>query len=133
MRPDIDIWGLQLAKVVSARSTCMRLQVGCVLLNKRGHIIATGYNGVASGQPHCNKQTCADLETCQALHAEWNALLQCRNVYEIDTCYITNAPCFNCTKLLLNTSCQRIIFHEGPLQPKSQNIWSLAGREWILC
>ena len=51
MRPDLDTWGLRLAHDVSSRATCIRRAVGCVLVDEHGEILATGYNGVASGVP----------------------------------------------------------------------------------
>lgn len=50
-----DEYFMRIAEVVATRSTCLRRAVGCVLVNERGHILATGYNGVARGQPHCNE------------------------------------------------------------------------------
>lgn len=159
-RPTKDQWGLQLAWVTSMRSTCLRRSVGCVLVNKRGHILATGYNGVAAGAKHCNEpqdtnvaayrkamgvdpfpfpHACpgatspsgTNLDGCQAIHAEQNALLQCRDVWEIETCYTTTAPCMTCVKLLLNTSCQRIMFSEEYPHTEAAGLWVNAGRDWI--
>jgi len=121
-----------------------------VLLNARGHVLATGYNGVAAGQPHCNDvddvgfgpvihpHACSgaaspsgtNLDGCQAIHAEQNALLQCRDVYSIHTCYVTASPCVTCTKLLLNTSCERIVFVEEYPHSDAQKLWESAGRQW---
>jgi dCMP deaminase len=52
------------------------------------------------------------LDICKAIHAEQNALLQCRNVYEIKYVYTTLSPCIHCVKLLLNTSAEGIITFE---------------------
>ena len=162
MRPTKDLWALELAQVTAKRATCLRRAVGCVLLNARGHVLATGYNGVAAGLPHCNEATgfkpnpqpepgelgvvktygyaCAGatapsgerLDACEAIHAECNALLQCRDVYSIHTCYVTASPCVTCVKLLLNTGCQRVVYLEAYPQPAAQELWLKAGREWIL-
>lgn len=142
MRPTRDQWGLQLARLTAQRATCLRRQVGCVLVNARGHMLATGYNGVAAGRPHCNEMpghACSGastpsgqgLDTCQAIHAEQNALLQCRDVYAIHTAYVTTSPCITCTKLLLNTSCERIIFAEEYPHAEAKILWELAGRFWL--
>ena len=166
-RPTRDQWGLQLAQITASRSTCLRRSVGCVLVNKRGHILATGYNGVAAGKAHCNTRQKAgyvrggegggwlqdekgeelfhlpyacpgaqspsgtNLDGCQAIHAEQNALLQCRDVWEIETCYTTTAPCMTCVKLLLNTSCQRIVFAEEYPHTEAAGLWVDAGRVWL--
>lgn len=157
MRHSRDEWGIQLAQVTAQRATCLRRSVGCVLVNARGHVLATGYNGVASGLPHCNEamlvgadyedwgngvmspkrvvdsypHACSgaqspsgtNLEGCQAIHSEQNALLQCQDVYEIHTCYVTTSPCVTCVKLLMNTSCQRIVFSEEYPQPEAKELW----------
>lgn len=138
MRPDLDSYFMSMAKLVSTRGTCPRRRVGCVLINKRGHVIATGYNGVASGLVHCTESPCpganlssgCGLDKCQALHAEQNALLQCRDVYEIDTAYITASPCITCTKLFLNSSCNRIVFTEEYPHAEASFLWQFAGRQW---
>jgi deoxycytidylate deaminase len=137
-----------------------------VLLNARGHVLATGYNGVAAGQKHCNEEVVraatlqmqfgpdpvyrhlsikrthphclpwchsasgTNLDGCQAIHAEQNALLQCRDVYAIHTCYVTASPCITCVKLLLNTSCEKIVFTEEYPHKAAQELWVQAGRVW---
>lgn len=156
MRPSKDQWAMDLALVTSRRATCLRRQCGCVLLNARGHVLATGYNGVAAGLPHCNEpkvvgaigdntkfgtypHACPGaqapsgqgLDACQAIHAEQNALLQCRDVYAIHTAYVTASPCVTCCKLLLNTSCERIVFFETYPHPEAQTLWEGANRSWI--
>jgi dCMP deaminase len=164
MRPTKDRWAIQLATVTAQRATCCRRQVGAVLLNTRGHVLATGYNGTAAGQPHCNEaveildgierdivhfkdvrrthleypHACpgyqspsgTNLDGCQAIHAEQNALLQCRDVYAIHTCYVTTSPCMTCVKLLLNTTCERIVFTEEYPHTEARELWVHAGREW---
>lgn len=153
MRPSRDQWAMSLAVLTASRTTCLRRGVGCVMLNARGHVIATGYNGVAAGLSHCNEHDQFDtlgyphacsgahapsgtnLDGCQAIHAEQNALLQCRDVYDIDTCYVTASPCITCTKLLLNTGCQRIVYEDEYPHPEAKDLWVNAGRSWaqLIC
>lgn len=159
MRPSRDEWALKLALLTAQRTTCCRRAVGCVLLNARGHVLATGYNGVAAGLPHCNHvehvecatvgepepklvktfpHACAgawspsgtNLDACQAIHAEQNALLQCRDIYSIHTAYVTASPCMTCVKLLLNTSCERIVFVEEYPHRDARQLWEGSGRLW---
>lgn len=167
MRPSRDAWALGIAKLTATRSTCLRRAVGCVLLDARGHVLATGYNGVAAGRPHCNESqdeprdyepwgdpklglerptrfetvyphACPGaqapsgtaLDACHAIHAEANALLQCHDVHTIATVYVTASPCVHCTKLLLNTSCQRIVFLEEYPHGEASALWTLSGRTW---
>lgn len=136
-RISVDQYFLRMADLVRSRGTCARRRVGCVLTNSRKHVLATGYNGVAAGLPHCTDDPCpgatcpsgTGLELCEAIHAEQNALLQCRDVWAIDTCYCTASPCITCIKLLLNTSCRRIVFAESYAHEKARQLWLDAGRE----
>ena len=122
MRPTIEAWGLDLAEVVAMRGTCGRRQVGCVLLNAQGHVLATGYNGPARGTPNCGDDvhgtSChgvgyasgQGLEVCQAVHAEQNALMQCADIGRIATICVTDSPCLHCVKMLMNTGAAKIVF-----------------------
>lgn len=55
MRPSKDKTFLENALTLAKRGTCIRKQVGCVLVDELGQILSTGYNGVARGLPHCNQ------------------------------------------------------------------------------
>lgn len=120
MRESRTQYFLKIARLVATRSTCPRREVGCVITNKYGHIKATGHNGVPSGYDHCTEKPCGGqnassgtgLNLCMATHAEQNALLQCDNVMDIHTMYLTTSPCITCAKLIANTSCKEVIFAE---------------------
>jgi len=81
-RPSWEHYFMEIAKLVSFRSTCLRRKVGAVLVKDK-HVIATGYNGAASGLAHCSVRGClrAELnipsgqrhEMCRGVHAEQNA------------------------------------------------------------
>ena len=159
MRPTREQWAMAMAVETAKRATCLRRQVGCVLLNERGHVLSTGYNGRPAGMPHCNEETkyvvnagpksgicydyaCAgasspsgtNLDACEAVHAEQNALLQCRDVYAIDACYATTAPCITCIKLLMNTSCLHIYFLDDyPHAKAAEELWlrNRPDRTWV--
>ena len=151
-RLDRVAWAMEMARVTAKRRTCLRRAVGCVLLDQDGFILATGYNGVAKGVPHCNQMTgtydslpdaygnaCpgafaksgTNLDGCHAIHAEQNALLRCSDVRRIHTCFVTASPCMTCTKLLMNTACTRIIFDEPYPHNEAQDLWESMGGEWI--
>lgn len=120
-RPSFETTMMRVAYDLSLRSTCSRRQVGSVLVNKHGHILSTGYNGVVSGTDHCIDNPCKGsslpsgegLEKCEAVHAEQNALLQCPNVMEIHTVFCTTIPCMHCMKLLKNTPAACIYYDQG--------------------
>lgn len=111
---------LKIARLVSTRSTCPRRMVGCLIINKHGHIKATGYNGVPKNFTHCTEEPCGGenkksskgLNFCMATHAEQNALLQCDNIMDIGTIYVTTSPCISCAKLIANTSCKKVVYSD---------------------
>ena len=135
-RPPTDFYFLKMAKLVSERGTCARRKVGCVFVNKRNHVIATGYNGNPAGFTHCIDDPCegadsksgTDLDKCKAIHAEQNALLQCKNVYDIDRVYTTLEPSIHCVKLLLNTTANQIIYGEKYVHEFARKLWEESGR-----
>lgn len=150
MRPDLDRYFMDMARLVASRSTCVRRSVGCVLVNARNHVLATGYNGVHAGAAHCNDvevareigrlvfpNACAgasttvsgaNLDACHAVHAEQNAVLQCADSNAIARAYVTAFPCPTCTKLLLNTSCREIVYLEPYGDNAGLDLWVSSGR-----
>ena len=82
-RPSWNEYFMTIAELVSKRSTCLRRQVGCILVKDK-RILSTGYNGAPSGLPHCEEMGCMreDIppgerhELCRGLHAEQNAIIQ---------------------------------------------------------
>lgn len=71
-RPSFEMICMGIARQLAMRSSCSRLQVGCVITSVDFRkIIAWGYNGGASGL----ENECASLEPgqCGHLHAEVNA------------------------------------------------------------
>jgi dCMP deaminase len=137
-RPGSFEYFLRMARLVATRGTCIRRQVGCVLVDSHSRVIATGYNGVASGLPHCIDKPCAgarslsgqDLHLCEATHAEANALISCRHPEDIVIAFCTTSPCVQCTRLLLNTSCQHIVFIEEYPHVEAKALWEFMGRRW---
>ena len=118
-RKNKDAYFLQIADTVATRATCPRRKVGCVLVDSKQHIVATGYNGVPSGFTHCIDVPCegADLpsgtglDVCEAIHAEVNAFLQLRSDDDL-TAYVTIMPCFPCAKMMANSNIKRLVAAE---------------------
>lgn len=102
------------AVLLSSRSTCKRLSVGAILV--RDHrIIAGGYNGSVVGDTHCIDDDCylVDGHCQRTIHAEMNAVLQCAK-FGVRTdganIYVTDFPCLQCTKMLLQAGINRIFY-----------------------
>ena len=98
--PDWDEYFKQIASVTSQRSSCKRLQVGCVLV-KDHRIVSQGYNGFLPGCVH--ESIIKDGHEMATVHAEQNAISDCakRGVSSNSSiAYITHYPCINCMKVL---------------------------------
>ena len=129
---------MQISEVTATRATCPRRQVGAVIVDRRGYILSTGFNGVPSGFAHCIDEPCpgascasgTGLDSCIALHAEANAVARLKEPFEAESAYVTTAPCISCTKLLLATSVQRIIF-KSDYPNSGRLLWLAARREWV--
>ena len=125
-RYSTDKYFIEVAKIVAKRSTCLRRQVGAVLVKEK-RILSTGYNGAPSGMPHCNLERCyrsrkqissgKDLDYCYAVHAEANCLIQAAihgtSILGKTTLYVTLFPCISCLKMILNAKIHRIVYLEG--------------------
>ncbi len=138
-RPFKEYTLAKVARVISERSTCRRRQVGCVIANKMGWILATGYNGIARGLPHCTENSCpgvgfpsgTNLDMCQATHAEQSAIVQLRFPLEAFILISTTAPCISCVKLILITSIKHILYVDPYSQHQAKTLWlSAPGRTW---
>lgn len=125
MRASWDEYFMEIAEIVKTRSTCLRRQVGAVIV-KDHRIITTGYNGAPAGLQHCTDLGGCERsrlgipsgerhELCRALHAEQNAIIQAAKLgisTEDCTIYITLQPCVICAKMLINAGITRIV-HKG--------------------
>ena len=124
-RPDWDSYFMEIASLVSKRSTCLRRQVGAVIVKDK-NILSTGYNGAPSGITHCEVTGCLREklnvpsgerhELCRGLHAEQNAIIQAAyhgTSIKDSILYCTNLPCSICSKMLINAGIVKIIYKEG--------------------
>ncbi len=124
-RPSWSEYFMDIARLVARRSTCLRRQVGAVLVKEK-HILATGYNGTPSGITHCAEVGCLRQqlgvpsgerhELCRGLHAEQNAIIQAaKHGVNIagSTLYCTNSPCVICSKMIINAGVRKIVYLEG--------------------
>jgi len=124
-RPSWDKYFMEIANVVATRSTCLRRQVGAVLVKEK-RILTTGYNGAPRELAHCLEVGCLReqlgipsgerQELCRGLHAEQNAIIQAAyhgvSIFGA-TLYCTHQPCITCAKMLINAGIERIIYEEA--------------------
>lgn len=128
-RPSWDEVWAHVSEAVAARSLCVRLQAGAVIVDSTNRIVATGYNGPPAGFDHgnlpcvewCGRASKADYvgptavlksdySDCPALHAEANALMAAdRSAWQGGTIYIMGDPCFGCAKLIANSGLSNVV------------------------
>lgn len=125
-RPSFDEYFMQMALLTAKRSTCLRRQVGAVIVKDK-HIIATGYNGAPKGLAHCEEiggclreelgvPSGERHELCRALHAEQNAIIQAAvrgQSIENAVIYVTHQPCSICAKMIINAGIKKIMINSG--------------------
>lgn len=101
-RPQFREIFMKLAWNLSERSTCKRLQVGCVITTlDHTRILSIGYNGNFKG----GANTCDSDEqgNCGCLHSEENAIIKCfENSSVGKIVYCTDLPCKMCAKRIVN-------------------------------
>ena len=144
MRVSWDEYFMEIAEIVKTRSTCMRRQIGAVIV-KDNRIITTGYNGAPSGCRHCteigscyrqehNIPSGERHELCRALHAEQNAIIQAArigNTTDGATIYVTNQPRVICAKMCINAGIKRIVYKDSYPDALSLQMLGEAGIELV--
>lgn len=133
-RPGWDEYFMGFARLASRRSTCLRRQVGAVVVKDR-RVLASGYNGAPSRLPHCEETGCLRKrlkvpsgerhELCRGLHAEQNAIIQAAThgvSIQKGIIYTTNFPCSICTKMLINAGIEAIMYLDGYPDPLAQEL-----------
>lgn len=127
---------LDLAEMVSQRSTCLRRHFGAVLV-QNDEVISTGYTGAPRGRKNCsdlnycvrqklNVPRGERYELCRSVHAEANAIISTSRdkmlgstLYlvgiECDTGdYVENASsCSMCKRLIINAGIQHVIIRDN--------------------
>ena len=131
MRLDWDNYFIEIAKVVTLRSTCLRRRYGALIVKDRV-IVSTGYNGSPRGVENCiDIQKCKRkelnipsgerYELCEAVHAEQNAIINGSPERMKDaTIYIAGfeengdfadgAPCKLCNRMIRNAQIKEVVY-----------------------
>jgi dCMP deaminase len=105
---------LQICELLTQRSTCQRLGVGCVITSAEGRVLATGYNGPPKNGAHCTEITCDLSTSCKrALHAEINAIGYCAEQgisIQGGILYCSYAPCLSCAQAIVASGIQSVVY-----------------------
>ena len=140
-RPSWDEYFMQVTRVVGTRSTCLRRQLGAVIVKDK-RILSTGYNGVPSGLAHCLDVGCLRqqqgipsgerFELCRGLHAEQNAIIQAAYhgvSIQGAIIYSQAQPCVTCAKMIINSGITKIIYEQEYPDALSRQLLEEAGVE----
>ncbi len=153
-RPEKEDYYLNIAQVVSRRSTCLKVLIGAIIV-KEDQIIATGYVGAPrhtrSSLDHgfCLRQKLqipsgTQYELCRSVHAEQNAIINAARAGVSllgGDMYIFGEnresgkpifafPCFICKKMIINAGLDRVLVSQpdaGRHQIFKVGDWA---REW---
>ncbi|MDI6794609.1 MAG: cytidine/deoxycytidylate deaminase family protein [bacterium] len=142
-RPAWDDYFMEIAYQVARRSTCLRRQVGAVLVKDK-EMLTTGYNGAPAGLPHCIDVGCIREEKgvpsgqrhelCRGLHAEQNTIIQAAS-HGVNirgaTLYSSHQPCSLCAKMLINAGITRIVYAGDYPDPMASELLAAAGVEMV--
>ena len=115
-RPSWDDYFMATAVLISTRSPCERLHVGCVIVSggdRKNRIIAAGYNGFLPGTPHVSRVREGHEQA--TVHAEQNAIADAarRGIpVEGSVAYVTHFPCINCAKILASAGISEVRYRE---------------------
>lgn len=134
-RPSLTEYFTSMLALVASRASCRRRQVGAILVDEKGRVLSTGYNGPPRNVPHCSDDVpCpgaydepGDTRRCMAVHAEINAIVQCARLDLAHTLYCSNAPCFECAKVVANTPIRQVIVLGDYADIRGVEVLSMAG------
>lgn len=140
IRPGWDDYFMELCYVVAKRSTCLRRQVGAVVVREK-RILTTGYNGAPAGVESsleigsCLRETMGipsgqRFEICRGSHAEENAIVQGARFGIPVTgsmLYCTTQPCLQCAKMIINAGIVEVIFQHAYPHEMTEDFMRQAG------
>ena len=138
-RPDNDTYFMSMAELVASRSTCLRRNVGAVVVKEK-RVLTTGYNGAPKGLRHCAEVGCVRMqnhiesgtlhELCRGVHAEQNAVIQAAYFgvsIKDSIIYTTNFPCVMCAKILVNAGIREIVYKDDYVDELSRKVLDESG------
>jgi len=140
-RPSWDEYFMKMAALVAERSTCLRHNVGAIVVKDK-RVLTTGYNGAAAGVKDCFELGClrdelgiasgTRHEICRAIHAEQNAIIQA-GLHGINisgsTLYCTHTPCMICAKMIVNAGIKEVVSYQDYADQEARKFLEEAGVE----
>lgn len=130
---ELDRRYLRMAEIWAENSYCQRRKVGALIVKDK-MIISDGYNGTPSGFENvCEDEN--NLTKPYVLHAEANAITKiARSSNNSDgaTLYVTDSPCIECAKLIIQAGIKRVIYARDYRLNDGVELMKRAGIEVVL-
>lgn len=108
---ELDLRYLRMASIWSENSYCERRKVGALIVKDK-MIISDGFNGTPTGFENiCEDEN--NVSKPYVLHAEANAITKIArsgNNSDGATLYVTDSPCIECSKLIIQAGIKRVIY-----------------------
>ncbi len=108
---ELDKRYLRMAAIWAENSYCERRKVGALIVKDK-RIISDGYNGTPSGFENVCEDESGSTKP-YVLHAEANAITKVAastNDSRGATIYITDSPCIECAKLIIQSGIKRVVY-----------------------
>jgi dCMP deaminase len=129
---ELDMRYIRMAKIWAENSYCERRKVGALIVKDK-MIISDGYNGTPSGFENiCEDEN--NVTKPYVLHAEANAITKIarsNNSSDGATMYVTDAPCIECAKLIIQAGIKRLVYSKEYRVEDGINLLKRAGIEVI--
>lgn len=145
----MDKWDerfMQMAETIAGWSSCFKehRHVGAICVKDK-RILTTGYNGAPQGIMSCAERgECLRIarniasgtmqEVCYAVHAEQNAIIQAAKLgvsLDGSVMYVTHQPCILCTRMIINSGIQKVIYKEGYPDDFALELFKQSGVELV--
>lgn len=111
-----DEYFMGIALLSAKRSKDPSTQVGACIVDDENKVVSIGYNGMPRNIDDkdltWNKGEDLDSKYLYVCHAEFNAILNTRNGSVLKGCtvYVTDFPCNECAKAIIQTGIKRIVY-----------------------
>lgn len=101
---------LNLALNVARGSKCNKKKVGSVIVNRKGRIVSTGFNGAPKGVCNDCEKDGKTLPT--TLHSELNAIIFAKQDLTDCILYVTLGCCLHCAALVIQSGITEVHYIE---------------------
>lgn len=127
-KTELDKRYMRMAFIWSENSYCQRRKVGALIVKDK-MIISDGFNGTPSGFENiCEDEN--NKTKPYVLHAEANAITKIARSNNSSlgaTLYVTDAPCIECSKLIIQSGIKRVVYSRKYRLEDGLNLLQRAG------